>query len=141
MRNPLITLLGSLCLVLSVLGDLQGAIPVAVMVSSAVTLLAWQHGRAARALVALCVTEPSTVTVRRRSGDAAAPKSREVPVTEIVVGDVVLLQARRRRTGRRSHPVLALLEDRPVGADRGDPARRHDRRWPTVRLGPFGSRA
>ena len=166
MRNPLVALLGSLCPILSVLGDLRGALP-----------------------VALCVTEPSTVTVRRRSGDAAAPKSREVPVTEIVVGDVVLLQAGDvvpaavRITSSRFLKIdqSALTgETLPVGttvvggtatgvvigtgshAYSSDTAhqrisgrccgassdfselslrRRRPRRWPTVPLGPFGSPA
>lgn len=92
-RSPFVGLLASLGVVFAFLGDARGAITVTIMVAAAVSLRAWQHGRAARAVSALCIAEPTTATVRRRSADEAVPIIREAPVTEIVVGDVVLLQA------------------------------------------------
>ncbi|MCV7015281.1 magnesium-translocating P-type ATPase [Mycolicibacterium madagascariense] len=92
-RSPFVFLLGSLGVVFGFLGDARGALTVAVMVVGAGSLRAWQHGRAARAVAALCAPEPATATVRRRSAEDAMPVVREAPVTEIVVGDVVLLQA------------------------------------------------
>jgi Mg2+-importing ATPase len=93
MRSPFVALLGSLGVVFGVLGDAHGAVTVAIMVVSAASLRTWQHGRAERAVASLCTSEPATATVRRRCDDDAASVKREVPVTEVVVGDVVALEA------------------------------------------------
>lgn len=92
-RSPFVVLLSSLGAVFGFLGDARGAATVAVAVLGAVSLRAWQHGRAARAVTALCTAEPATSTVRRRCTEESEAVDREAPLTEIVVGDVVLLHA------------------------------------------------
>lgn len=92
-RSPFVALLGSLGVVFAFLGDAHSAATVAIMVLSAVFLRAWQHGRAARAVASLRTGEPATATVRRRSHDEAVAVTREVPVVEVVVGDLVHLVA------------------------------------------------
>jgi Mg2+-importing ATPase len=92
-RSPFVVLVAFLGIVFGFLGDAGGTITVVIAVLGTVSLRAWQHGRAARAVAALCTQEPATSTVRRRGTEESEPVLREAPVSEIVVGDVVLLQA------------------------------------------------
>ncbi|MEU6175571.1 magnesium-translocating P-type ATPase [Streptantibioticus parmotrematis] len=62
-----------------------------VLVGVSCVLRAWGEMRADRAAAALGRLVPSTATVRRRATESCAPLAREVPVEEIVPGDVVQL--------------------------------------------------
>ncbi|WP_241968146.1 magnesium-translocating P-type ATPase [Streptomyces sp. ICBB 8177] len=61
------------------------------LVGVSCVLRAWGELRADRAAAALGRLVPSTATVRRRATESCAPLAREVPVEEIVPGDVVQL--------------------------------------------------
>jgi Mg2+-importing ATPase len=76
-----------------VVGDVRGAVTVAVMVVLSVALRFWQHTRSEHAVKALRARVTTTVTVRRRAEDGSVPVDREVPVVDLVPGDVVLLGA------------------------------------------------
>ncbi len=92
-RSPFVALLTALAGVFLAVGDARGAVTVAVMVALSVALRFWQHTRSDLAVRALRAQVSTTVTVRRRAGDGHAPMDREVPVEDLVPGDVVLLGA------------------------------------------------
>ncbi|WP_279582556.1 magnesium-translocating P-type ATPase [Fodinicola feengrottensis] len=75
----------------ALLGDLRGAITVAVMVSLSVALRWWQQARSERAVRGLKDSVTTTATVRRRATADARPMDREVPFDDVVPGDVVKL--------------------------------------------------
>ncbi|WP_284740413.1 magnesium-translocating P-type ATPase [Amycolatopsis sp. RTGN1] len=90
-RSPFVALLTGLGVVFAVAGDVRGAVTVGVMVVLSVALRFWQHSRSDRAVLALRTQVSTTVTVRRRAEDGATGVDREVPTTDLVPGDVVLL--------------------------------------------------
>ncbi|MGA6162546.1 magnesium-translocating P-type ATPase [Amycolatopsis magusensis] len=90
-RSPFVALLTGLGAVFAVVGDVRGAVTVGVMVVLSVALRFWQHSRSDRAVLALRTQVSTTVSVRRRAEDGAAGVDREVPTTDLVPGDVVLL--------------------------------------------------
>ena len=92
-RSPFVALLAGLGVVFVVVGDARGAITVAVMVALAVVLRIWQQTRSVRATRALRDLVTSTVTVRRRASAEEAPVDRELPVQDLVPGDVVVMHA------------------------------------------------
>lgn len=92
-RSPFVALLSVLGVVLIAVGDVDGAVTVAVVVSSAVTLRLWQQTRAVRAVRGLRQQLSTTATVRRRAGAGQSATDREVPVEDLVPGDVVVLGA------------------------------------------------
>jgi P-type Mg2+ transporter len=92
-RSPFVMLLAGLGVVFVVVGDTRGAVTVAVMVALAVVLRIWQQTRSVRATRALRHLVTSTVTVRRRAGDDQDPLDREVPLHDVVPGDIVVLHA------------------------------------------------
>ena len=92
-RSPFVGLLTALAVVFGVVGDARGAITVSVMVVLAVGLRLWQQTRSVRANRALRQLVTHTVTVRRRASGAEGPARREVPLADVVPGDVVLLCA------------------------------------------------
>ena len=93
LRSPFVALLAGLGVVFVVVGDVRGAVTVAVMVALAVVLRIWQQTRSVRATRALRELVTSTVTVRRRAGVDQAPLDREVSLQDVVPGDVVMLHA------------------------------------------------
>jgi Mg2+-importing ATPase len=90
-RSPFVGLLALLCAVFGVLGDVRGAATVTVMVGLSVAMRVWAGARSERAVHALTAQVSNTCTVRRRASDGSAPACREVPVTDVVPGDVLLL--------------------------------------------------
>lgn len=93
LRSPFVALLAALGMVLIAVGDPGGAVTVAVVVCSAVALRLWQQTRAVRAVRGLRHQVSTTATVRRRPGAGLPAADREVPVQDLVPGDVVVLGA------------------------------------------------
>jgi P-type Mg2+ transporter len=91
LRSPFVALLSGLAVVFLVVGDLRGAGTVAVMVLASVGLRRWQQVRSERAVRSVRPRLVTTVTVRRRADDDVEPCDREVPVGDVVPGDLVLL--------------------------------------------------
>jgi len=91
-RSPFVALLAALGLVFAGLGDLRGALTVAVMVTLSMAVRFWQHTHSDRAVAALRARVSMTTTVRRRAEDGHRPSEREVPSQDLVPGDVVLLE-------------------------------------------------
>ncbi|HEX4253087.1 MAG TPA: magnesium-translocating P-type ATPase [Pseudonocardia sp.] len=92
-RSPFVALLAGLGVVFVLVGDPRGALTVTAVVLLSIGLRAWQHTRSDRALRALHSQVSHTVTVRRRAGEESEGLRREVPLADLVPGDVVLLGA------------------------------------------------
>ena len=91
--SPFVALLSVLCLTFLVVGDLRAVITVAIMVALSVLLRWWQSSRSDRAVRALRRQVTTTATVRRRAADGHEAFDREVPVEDLVPGDIVVLTA------------------------------------------------
>ncbi|SAK93822.1 magnesium-translocating P-type ATPase [Caballeronia ptereochthonis] len=93
--NPLNGLLLSLAAVSVYLGDRRAAAVIVVMVVLSVGLGFLQEHRSSKAADALRRMVRTTATVRRRTGaaDADAAGHVEVPIEDVVPGDIVLLSA------------------------------------------------
>lgn len=91
--SPFVALLAGLGCLLAMVGDTRGTVTVAVMLLLSVGLRFWQHARSARTTQEQRALLSTTVTVRRRATARAKPRDREVPVVDLVPGDVVVLQA------------------------------------------------
>jgi P-type Mg2+ transporter len=94
-NNPFILVLVALAVIQFVSNpdELRPVIIVAVMVAISVALRFWQEFRSARAADKLKAMVRTTATVIRRAGEAGRPKPREIPMRELVVGDIVQLAA------------------------------------------------
>jgi len=93
-RNPLNFLLLSLGAVSFFLGDRRAAAVITVMVVLSVTLAFVQEHRSNNAAARLRAMVRTTATVLRRGSDAEAEShGREIPIEELVPGDVVRLAA------------------------------------------------
>src|SRR5215469_9122611 len=93
-RNPLNFLLLSLAAVSYFLGDRRAAAVITVMVVLSVTLAFVQEHRSNNAAARLRAMVHTAATVLRRStATGAEPHEREIPIEEIVPGDVVRLSA------------------------------------------------
>jgi P-type Mg2+ transporter len=93
-RNPLNFLLLSLAAVSFFLGDKRAAGVIAVMVLLSVTLAFVQEHRSNNAAARLRAMVRTTATVLRRGSDIGAEAyEREIPIEELVSGDVVRLAA------------------------------------------------
>ena len=90
-RSPFVALLAGLGVVFAAVGDVRGAVTVAMMVVVSVLLRLWQRTRSERAVGAVRARVTTTVTVRRRAGEGYPATEREVPTADLVPGDVVLL--------------------------------------------------
>ena len=90
--SPFVALLAGLGVVFVIVGDLRGAVTVAVIVLLAVALRIWQQTRSVRATTALRKLVTSTVTVRRRADERQEPLEREIPLEDLVPGDIVILR-------------------------------------------------
>ena len=125
-RSPFVGLLSVLGAVLAAVGDVGGALTVGVMVTLSVALRVWQQTRSIRAVRGLREQLSTTATVRRRSGLGELPTDREVPIEDLVPGDVVVL------TGGDVVPAdlrviasAALLVDQAVLSGESLPVRKH----------------
>jgi Mg2+-importing ATPase len=110
--SPFVALLLGLGLIFWLLGDVRGGVTVSVMVAISIALRAGQEHRSRHAVDALRGFVTTTATVRRRASAGAPPTVREVPVTDLVVGDLVLLE-----TGDRVPADLRLVRANHLRAD------------------------
>ena len=108
-RNPLILLLATLAALSLLTGDTKAAVIIATMILFSVALRFSQESRSLRAAQALRRLVHTTATVKRHDAredispalaadlglhfDGEAPGVREVPLEQVVPGDVVLLAA------------------------------------------------
>ncbi|WP_037344710.1 magnesium-translocating P-type ATPase [Sciscionella sediminilitoris] len=90
-RSPFAALLAALGAVFVVLGDARGAITVGVMVGLSIGLRYWQQNRSERAVAALRANVSTTLTVRRRAEVGHQSLERDVPVADLVTGDLLVL--------------------------------------------------
>ncbi|OFJ55629.1 magnesium-translocating P-type ATPase [Mycolicibacterium grossiae] len=135
-RSPFVVLLAVLGAVFATLGDLRGTVIVALVVLTAVTLRCWHHGRSSRAVRALRDRQHRTATVRRRWSADAQPAAREVPLEDVVPGDVVILEAGDRVPADvRLVAAVGLSVDQSVVSGESRPVDKHpgeDDTAPTV---------
>jgi P-type Mg2+ transporter len=94
-KNPFIIVLVVLAIIQYVTNpdDLRPVIIVSVMVAISVGLQFWQEYRSALAAEKLKALVRTTATVLRRPSPDAPAEPREIPIAELVPGDVVLLSA------------------------------------------------
>jgi Mg2+-importing ATPase len=94
-RNPFIIVLVVLALIQFATSpdDPRPIIIIGVMVAIAVTLQFWQEYRSSLAAEKLTALVRTTATVLRRAEADQAPQAREIPIQELVAGDVVRLSA------------------------------------------------
>jgi Mg2+-importing ATPase len=107
-RNPLNALLLTLAAVSYVLGDIRAAIVIAAMVVLAITTAFIQEHRSNEAAAQLRAMVHTTASVRRRPSQADDPFT-EIPIDQLVPGDVVRLSA-----GDMIPADLRLLEARDL---------------------------
>ena len=91
--NPFVMILSCLTLVCAATGDLDGAVVIGAMVVISCALRVRQEYQSGLAAAALQATVATTATVVRRACASAGPCAREVPVDQLVPGDLVLLAA------------------------------------------------
>jgi Mg2+-importing ATPase len=89
--SPFVALMAGLAMVFAAVGDVRGCGTVAVMVALSVGLRWWQQNRSDSAMRALQSRVTNTVTVRRRAHALGRGVEREIPVEDVVPGDVVVL--------------------------------------------------
>ena len=92
-RNPFVVILICLSVVSTATGDLAGAAVIAAMVVTSCMLRVRQEYRSDRAAAALRAMVATTATVIRRASAGSPPAGREVPLDQLVPGDVVQLAA------------------------------------------------
>jgi P-type Mg2+ transporter len=92
-RNPFVLILVCLTVVSAATGDLYGAAVITAMAVISCVLRIRQEYRSDRAAAALRAMVAATATVVRRARPGAPPLAREVPVDQLVPGDVVRLAA------------------------------------------------
>ncbi len=95
-NNPFNLLLTVLAAVSFFTGDLQGVLVISLMVLLATLIHFFQERRSSQAAQALKARVSSTATVRRRrdiDDGSGAGRPCEIPVNEVVPGDIVLLSA------------------------------------------------
>ncbi|BAV65318.1 magnesium-translocating P-type ATPase [Sphingobium cloacae] len=94
-RNPFIIVLAVLAAISLTLdpSDLMAPIIIGTMITLSVILRFWQEYRSSRAAEALQAMVTTTATVLRRAPSDGEPTPREVPVRDLVVGDIVQLGA------------------------------------------------
>jgi P-type Mg2+ transporter len=90
--NPFVALLCTLSLISFFLGNLQGGVLILVMVTISVLLRFIQEFRSSRTVAELRALVGTTVTVVRVN-DGGESRRREIPLREVVVGDIVTLSA------------------------------------------------
>ncbi|MDT7953517.1 MAG: magnesium-translocating P-type ATPase [Acetobacteraceae bacterium] len=94
-RNPFIIVLAVLAIISLILdpSDLKAPIIIGTMITLSVILRFWQEYRSSHAAEALQAMVTTTATVLRRASSDGDPTPREVPVRELVAGDIVQLGA------------------------------------------------
>jgi Mg2+-importing ATPase len=94
-KNPFIIVLVTLAIIqfVSSPDDPRPIIIIGVMVAISVGLQFWQEYRSALAAEKLKALVRTTATVLRRASKEARPEPREVPIRELVTGDLVRLSA------------------------------------------------
>jgi P-type Mg2+ transporter len=92
-RNPFVVILIILTGISTATGDLAGAAVITAMVVVSCLLRIRQEYRSDRAAAALRAMVATTATVLRRASARSAAVAREVPVDQLVPGDVVQLAA------------------------------------------------
>jgi len=92
-RNPFVVILIALTAVSTATGDLGGAAVITAMIVISCLLRIRQEYRSDRAAVALRAMVATTATVVRRAAPGAPAAAREVPVDQLVPGDLVQLTA------------------------------------------------
>jgi Mg2+-importing ATPase len=94
-KNPFIIVLVTLAVIqyVSSPDDPRPIIIIGVMVAISVGLQFWQEYRSALAAEKLKALVRTTATVLRRASKEARPEPREVPIRELVTGDLVRLSA------------------------------------------------
>lgn len=94
-KNPFILVLAALAIISLTLepDELKGPVIIGTMITLSVILRFWQEFRSSRAAVALQAMVRTTATILRRSTPDTQPIRREVPMRELVIGDVVHLGA------------------------------------------------
>jgi len=94
-KNPFILILAALSAISLALdpGELKGPVIIGVMIAVSVVLRFSQEFRSTRAAEGLKAMVRTTATVIRRDDQAAAPTRREIPIADLVPGDVVHLGA------------------------------------------------
>jgi len=90
--NPFVGLLCVLSLVSFFLGNIQGAVLILVMVGISVLMRFIQEFRSNRTVAELRALVGTTVTVLRVS-DRGESRRQEIPLREVVTGDIVILSA------------------------------------------------
>lgn len=122
-RDPFTSVLLCLGLVSAAIASWGTACVIAVLVVVSAVLRASGEYRADRSMAALGELLPATATVRRRASPDAAPVTREIPVDELVPGDVVRLGPGDlvpadlrllRATGLTVHQAALTGESTPV---------------------------
>lgn len=91
LRDPFTAVLASLAVVSALVAAWGTAAVIAVLVAVSCVLRAAGEYRADRSAAGLRELVATTATVVRRAGPDAAPAPREIPVDQVVVGDVVRL--------------------------------------------------
>jgi hypothetical protein len=121
-KNPLNFLLLSLASVSYFFGDTRAAMVIAVMVVLSVSLAFLQEHRSNNAAAQLRAMVRTTATVlRRHAGGAAGELALEIPIEELVPGDVVSLSA-----GDMIPADLRVLAAKDLFPERGVADRRGD---------------
>jgi Mg2+-importing ATPase len=110
--NPLVILLSLLAILSAATGDLRAAIVMLLMVVLGVALRFVQEARADTAAAKLKAMIRVTATVVRDG------KAREIPLAELVPGDIVKLAAGRHDTRRCAAPVVQGSVHHPGQLDR-----------------------
>jgi P-type Mg2+ transporter len=90
-RNPFVLILACLTVVSAATGDLYGAAVITAMAVISCVLRVRQEYRSDRAAAALRAMVATTATVVRRARPGGPPVARELPVDQLVPGDVVRL--------------------------------------------------
>jgi Mg2+-importing ATPase len=94
-RNPFILILAALAGISLILepDELKGPLIIGTMIAISVVLRFWQEFRSTRAAEALKAMVRTTATVIRRDSEPAPSTRREIPITDLVPGDIVHLGA------------------------------------------------
>ncbi|MFF2324926.1 MULTISPECIES: magnesium-translocating P-type ATPase [unclassified Streptomyces] len=145
LRDPFTTVLLCLSLVSATVASWGTASVTLVLVVVSCLLRSTEEHRADRSTAALRQLVATTATVLRRTGPDAAPRAREVPVGELVPGDVIRLGPGDlvpadvrllRASGLSVHQSALTGETAPVAKEPVDTPGQHG--TADVGAGPFG---
>ncbi|KAF7962709.1 magnesium-translocating P-type ATPase [Cupriavidus sp. UYMU48A] len=93
LRNPLNLMLLGLAALSGLIRDWQAASVITCMVSLSVGLATWQESRSGKAAAALRAMVHTVIAVRRRPAPGAEAQTGDIPIAELVPGDVIHLAA------------------------------------------------